>query len=344
MSYKQDLPEAVSVAIIGCGKLGTALIRGFLCHGEPLRNVTQLPHLPAVVAPLEISHIFATVRQQSSQERVQNSIKIEQASILDSGHRVMQVTVQLQSQNCQAINDADIVILGCKPSAYKEVLGKKGIRKGLLEGIKRKIFISILGGVTTHDLENAIFQVSHQASLSNQYPSILSNYRDRCLVIRAIPNIAARIRESMTVLALPASFDNNEDGKHRRSIVDLLFQRVGLTKWVAESQMNHASALCASALAFYTNLIAAAAEGALGNGDGLSQADALQISAQAARGASGLILSGEDTKHITDEVATKGGSTMAGLKILEQRDSIAAIRDAIEETAIATKALASSLR
>ncbi|MCJ1350960.1 MAG: delta 1-pyrroline-5-carboxylate reductase [Icmadophila ericetorum] len=328
----------LSIAIIGCGKLGTALLRGFLSLDDHFPTTLKGAHLHRSKFPLDISHIYATVTSSSSLERIY-SVTRSAENTLESGRLVPQVIVGLQEENARFVEEADLVILGCKPQILKEVLGDSTVQKALVYSRKEKTLVSILGGVPISEIEDVLYQ--HEDST----PGRISSWKSgRCLLIRAIPNIAARIQGSITVLASSPSLvqARDHDGGAAIALVDNLFKHVGSTKWIAESQMNHASALCASALAFYARIIAAAADGAKGDGEGLSDEDAIQISAHAARGACGLILDGECPEFVESQVATKGGSTMAGLKLLDDRGVITAMRDAVEQTAIATKNLTAS--
>lgn len=329
----------LSIAIIGCGKLGTALLRGLISPQIYRSGMLNDGQLEKSGISIEISHIYATVSRSSSLERIHSAVRsTKHAPELERPGP--QVIVGLQQDNVQFVKDADVVILGCKPISLKEVVGDPAIREALYPIRNKKILISILGGVSTSRIEKVLYPPNDQTSVGTK-----SHSPGGCTLIRAIPNIAARIQESMTVLAFPSStiLAEDHDRNSTRMLVDNLFKRVGSTIWIAQSQMNHASALCASALAFYARMIAAAAEGVKGNADGLSEEDAIFISAHAARGACGLILNGEDPEYIEAEVATKGGSTIAGLNILEDRAVTTAIRDAVVQTTIATKNLTASL-
>ena len=329
----------LSIAIIGCGKLGTALLRGFISPKNCHSGIFKDGQLEKSGISIEISRIYATVSRSSSLECIHSAVRSTKHA-LELESPGPQVIVGLQQDNVQFVKDADVVILGCKPHSLKEVVGDPAIREALCTIRNKKILISILGGVSTSRIEKVLYEPNDQSSVG----TILNN-SGGCTLIRAIPNIAARIQESMTVLAFPSSkiLAEDHDRNSTRMLVDNLFKRVGSTIWIAQSQMNHASALCASALAFYARMIAAAAEGAKGNTNGLSEEDAIFISAYTARGACGLILNGEDPEYIETQVATKGGSTIAGLNILKDRAVATAIRDAVVQTTIATKNLTASL-
>ena len=250
------------------------------------------------------------------------------------------VSVGLQDQNGPAAQEADIVILGCKPHAFKDVLRDQEVRKALIQGKKGKTLVSILGGVTISQLASCLYKFDLETTGTEHLPNMV-NSKPRCTIIRAIPNIAARIHESMTILSSSSSSTQLSD---EDSVVSHLFSLLGPVKRLPEAQINYASTLAASSLAFHANIISAAADGALGsgNGEGLSREDAVWISAQAARGASGLVVVGEDPWHIVGEVATKGGSTAAGLDVMERRGVGAAVAEAVQECTRATAQLSNA--
>ena len=232
------------------------------------------------------------------------------------------------------------MILGCKPTAYNDILGDAEVREALLEGgggegtEKGKVLVSILGGVTIAQLEDCLYRSSEKGG--DEEKLRVEELRKRCVVVRAIPNIAARIRQSVTVLSASRRDDGREEDAR------LLFEQVGPTIYLPEAQLNHASALAASSLAFYASIISAAADGAMGREDkgegreGLSKEDAAFISAQAARGTSGLVITGEDPEDLLGEVATKGGSTAAGLEVMRKRGVREAVTEAVDECARVT--------
>ncbi|KAM5357760.1 hypothetical protein ACJZ2D_015927 [Fusarium nematophilum] len=74
-----------------------------------------------------------------------------------------------------AMQQADIILLGCKPHMAEHVLGEGGVR----EALSGKFLISVLAGKTPQVLESYIHQNLDRA----QGP----------YVVRAMPNVAARI-------------------------------------------------------------------------------------------------------------------------------------------------------
>jgi pyrroline-5-carboxylate reductase len=274
-------------------------------------------------------------------DRIQHSIRSLQVTSSESQLSMPKVTVRLQDQNGRAAQEADIVILGCKSYAFEDILGDQGVRKGLLGSGKSKTLVSILGGVTIAQLQGCLYESEHQKFTGTEHCPSIDDSKRLCTIVRAIPNMAACNQESMTVLS-SAHLSTRLGDEERQA--NRLFALLGPTKSLPETQMNHASALAASSLAFYANIISATADGALdsGNGEGLSREDAMWISAQAARGVSGLLVAGQNFSDVVADVATKGGSTAAGLKVMEERGVGEAVTAAVKECARATERLSNA--
>jgi len=193
--------------------------------------------------------------------------------------------------------------------------------------------ISMLGGVSISQLSHAI------------YDGMESNDKDKdidrqtCEIIRALPNVAARVRQSMTVLAAETMNPGLEISKNQT--VDRLFQLLGKVTWVPEQSMNTAGALCASSLAFYASVIESMAKGASGAeiGGGLEFTTALEISAFAVKGVSALIAAGRSPEQIREAVISPGGSTWKGMRKLEEERVCEGIEDTIRITAVAASGL-----
>lgn len=101
-------------------------------------------------------------------------------------------------------------------------------------------------------------------------------------VVRAMPNTAVTIRESMTCLsALP---------QHAGALAEaeILFDAVGNTLVIAEDMMIPATALCACGVAFFLRSVRAASQG--GIEIGFHPDEAMLLAAQTARGAASLLL------------------------------------------------------
>jgi pyrroline-5-carboxylate reductase len=133
---------------------------------------------------------------------------------------------------------------------------------------------------------------------------------DAVVLIRAMPNTAIAIRQSMTCLAT----DRDEGGSLAN--VTRMFDALGRTLVVDESLMVPATALCACGIAFFLRAIRAASQG--GIEIGFHAGDALLMAAQTARGAASLLVEGGNhPEGEVDKVTTPQGCTITGLNQME---------------------------
>ena len=131
-------------------------------------------------------------------------------------------------------------------------------------------------------------------------------------VVRAMPNTAVAIGESMTCLAAP------EDAAEALAEARELFDLVGETLVIPEEMMIPATALCACGVAFFLRSVRAASQG--GIEIGFHPEEALLLAAQTARGAASLLLDGEShPESQIDRVTTPRGCTIAGLNEMEHQ-------------------------
>jgi len=129
-------------------------------------------------------------------------------------------------------------------------------------------------------------------------------------VVRAMPNTAIAVGESMTCIA-----SDRVDGSEIE-VAKSIFDTVGKTLVIDEERMIAATALGACGIAFFLRAIRAASQG--GIEIGFHSQEALSVAAQTARGAATLLLTAENhPEHEIDRVTTPRGCTIAGLNQME---------------------------
>eukprot|EP01104_Vermistella_antarctica_P004977 TRINITY_DN1538_c1_g1_i1.p1 TRINITY_DN1538_c1_g1~~TRINITY_DN1538_c1_g1_i1.p1 ORF type:complete len:448 (-),score=146.59 TRINITY_DN1538_c1_g1_i1:264-1607(-) len=135
-------------------------------------------------------------------------------------------------------------------------------------------------------------------------------------VVRAMPNIAVEIRESMTCVV---GRDDTAIGQESTRRTEALFGQVGTSMVLRnEDLLVAATALCACGLSFFLRAIRAAAQG--GVEIGFHAEDAITMAAQTALGASSLLLQKKThPEHEVDMVTTPMGCTISGLNKLEHK-------------------------
>jgi pyrroline-5-carboxylate reductase len=207
----------------------------------------------------------------------------------------MKVVSILQNDNVKACWEADVVLLGCKPYMVNDILAVEGMK----EALKGKLLISICAGVPVPQIEKALYGNSDLVE-------------GGCRIVRAMPNTASQIRESMTVIATPEP----PLAPQSSALVTWIFKRIGDVVYLPASTMDASTALCGSGPAFFALMLEATIDGAVAMG--LPRAEAQRMAAQTMRGAAGLVLSGEHPALLRDKVTTPGGCTIGGLLVLEE--------------------------
>ncbi|MEN8145391.1 MAG: pyrroline-5-carboxylate reductase [Gemmatimonadota bacterium] len=214
------------------------------------------------------------------------------------------------SDNAAAVAAADIVVLAVQPQQLD------GLCAELKEAIdpERHAIISVVSGVMIADL---------QERLDTRAPTV-----------RAMPNTAVSIGESMTCLAA------GDEASEALDQAQTLFSALGETLILPESMMTPATAVCACGVAFFLRCVRAASQG--GIEIGFHPEEALLLAAQTARGAASLLLEGEGhPEREIDRVTTPRGCTIAGLNEMEHRGFSSAMIRGIVVSAQKAEGLAS---
>lgn len=134
----------------------------------------------------------------------------------------------LQNENVKGVEEADVIILGCKPYMLNDVLNVPGMRNAL----RGKLLISVLAGVTAKQIEETL-------DFDTLDP-------ERCTVVRAMPNTAAMVREAMTTISIPSPpLPKDWDG-----LVSWIFTRIGKIALLPPTQIDVVTALAGSGPAF----------------------------------------------------------------------------------------------
>jgi pyrroline-5-carboxylate reductase len=190
--------------------------------------------------------------------------------------------------NARAAEGADFIILAVEPRQITVPLSE--IAPKLKSD--RHVLISVVSGVGLQEISGLI--------------------GGKCPVVRAMPNIAAAIGESVTCIAFGRDRTETETKERVRS----LFEVVGKAMVIDEEQMIAATVLGACGIAFFLRAIRAASQG--GIEVGFHSQDALRIAAQTARGAASLLLQSENhPESEIDRVTTPRGCTISGLNQME---------------------------
>ena len=241
------------IAIIGGGNLGTAIAEGLISSGFA-----------------QPQNIIITKRNINTLQPLENQ------------------GVMVTSNNTEAVEYADWIILAVKPFQVKDILIE--IRPGL--NVKRHAIVSVMTGVWINDLHEIL--------------------DDDFTLFRAMPNTAIAIQQSITCIC-----SLNAD-REQSKFVASLFNSLGKVVFIEEKLMDAATVLGACGTAYAMRYIRANIQG--GIEIGFDAATASLIAAQTVKGAADLLLQ----KHThpeqeIDKVTTPKGCTIAGLNEMEHQ-------------------------
>lgn len=194
----------------------------------------------------------------------------------------------VSNNNREALRFADLLILAVKPFQVDHILSE--LKTDF--NSKRHVLVSVVTGVTITRLAEAIGK--------------------KVALVRAMPNTAIAIQESMTCLA------SHQASREQLTYVEDLFNQLGRVVWIDEKLMDAATVLGACGTAYAMRYIRANIQG--GIQIGFDAATASVIAAQTVKGAAELLLKkGLHPEQEIDKVTTPKGCTIAGLNEMEHQ-------------------------
>lgn len=241
----------MKVAILGAGAMGGAIAHGLIESGLTPGNITiSNPHI----------------------EKLKTFEK--------SG-------LSVTSDNKEACQDADIVIIAVKPWILPDVI--KEIKDTLHYNYQAVSVVA--AGISCEDLREWF------------------DYNGYCPTISlSMPNTAVKCRQSMTFIVPVTGNEKNPDVE--------LYRLLGEVKVVEERMLPAATSLASCGIAYALRYIRAATEGGVQLGFRASEAQ--EIVAQTVKGAAMLLADGEHAEVEIDKVTTPGGLTIRGLNSMEK--------------------------
>ncbi len=199
--------------------------------------------------------------------------------------------------NHDVATNSDVLIIAVKPQIVKHVLDE------IKDFIKDKLVISIAAGVPIETFENIL-------------PSGTK-------VARVMPNIAATVREAASAVS-SGSAVLSEDA----DLVREIFNAVGRTVIIPEHLMDAVTGLSGSGPAYIFIIIEALADG--GVHEGLDRNTARLLATQTVLGAAKMVLDNRaHTGELRDMVTSPGGTTIRGIRVMEERGVRIAMMDAV---------------
>ncbi|MCC3358745.1 pyrroline-5-carboxylate reductase ProI [Bacillus sp. REN16] len=192
------------------------------------------------------------------------------------------------SQNKQeTLENAGIIILAIKPKDVAEAVLE--IKEFVSE---KQLIISVLAGVATTTITDLL--------------------NKEVAVVRAMPNTSATIGKSATALSIGRYANENH-----LQIARQLFETIGIVTTVSENDLHAVTGLSGSGPAYVYYLVEAMEKAA--DDIGLEKSIAKELILQTIIGAAEMLKSSpKQPAALRKEVTSPGGTTEAGLKVLEQ--------------------------
>lgn len=267
------------LAFIGGGNMARSLIAGLIANGMPAGNI-----------------------------RVADS----QRAVLESLNQ--RYPVQTFTDNLQAIDGADAVILAVKPQHLQNVV--KTLRN---HWQTEQLLISIAAGIRIDDIERW---------LGNSSPAI----------VRAMPNTPALVEAGATAL-----YANSHVSHQQHELAESILRACGLTIWLNDEQhMDAVTALSGSGPAYFFLVMEAMEATAIKLG--LPPETARLLCLETAFGAAKMALeSGEPASVLRQQVTSPGGTTERAIHELEDGGLRSLFENALVAAALRARALGDEL-
>lgn len=216
--------------------------------------------------------------------------------------------IGIRDTNAEVAKEADVLILAVKPQFFQEVIEE--IRRVMSA---HTLVISIAAGKTIKWIEDT--------------------FGSKIKLVRCMPNTPALVGAGCTGVCV--------NDKVSRDDIDYsikLMESFGKAHLVPERLMDAVGAVSGSSPAFVFMFIEAMADAAVASG--MPRAQAYEFAAQAVYGSAKLVLeSGKHPGELKDMVCSPGGTTIQGVRILEERGLRGAVMDALIATVEQSKKL-----
>ncbi len=214
--------------------------------------------------------------------------------------------IGVTAENAEVAEGAEIILIGTKPGVVLQVI------EGISAATEDRLIISLAAGVGVGAMEG----------------------KASARFMRAMTNTPAGVCQAATAIARGARTTKLDLDRARE-----IFLSIGSVVEVAEHQIDAVTALAGSGPAFVYTMIEALAAG--GAACGLAEEVSLGLATQTFRGAAQLALeSGLAPEELRQMVITPGGTTAAGLAVMEKNQSARGISAAVEAAAARAKELA----
>lgn len=215
----------------------------------------------------------------------------------------IQTTYDLQYLTAQA----DMIILAVKPKDASQILKK-------LKPFTSNdtLIVSVMAGVSIATIIQTL---------------------GNCPIARSMPNTSATVGKSATAICF-----NDSVSEKQKQLVNLVFNSIGITVEVQENQLDLVTALSGSGPAYFYYIVETMEQTA--QELGLDKKIAKQLIIQTLKGTATMLdQSNKDANELRKNVTSPGGTTEAGIQILNEREVDLAFSDCIKAATTRAKQL-----
>ena len=192
---------------------------------------------------------------------------------------------------------SDMIVAAVKPQFAKETLASAG---DMLDG---KCILSIMAGITSLRLKEMV--------------------TGEVRVLRCMPNTPAMVSEGAFALC-----SDTDALPEEKAMAQEIFSNLGIVEWVRENLIDAVCGVSGSGPAYVAMFIEAMADGAVACG--VPRDKALQYAASTVAGAAEMVsATGKHPGVLKDAVCSPGGSTIEGVKALEENGFRGAVMDCV---------------
>ena len=245
--------EALNISFIGAGNMASAIIGGLIEKG------------------MRPSNILASDPSEDKLSQMSQALGI-----------------RTTTDNLEAVNKADIVLLCVKPQVLEVVI--EPIQTAIAS--HAPLVVSIAAGIEVASLQQWL--------------------GEQAAIVRVMPNTPAQVLEGASGL-----YATEKVSAEQKRAIEAVFSAIGVARWVDSEDLIHAvTAVSGSGPAYFFLMISEMAKA--GEALGLSIDDAKQLAAQTALGAAKMVLESDlSANQLKQNVMSPGGTTERAIQVFE---------------------------
>ena len=205
-----------------------------------------------------------------------------------------EIGIETTTNNSEAVKRSDLIFLAVEPSKVKDVLQE-------LDLSDEKVIVSVAAGVSIEFIQGFC----------------------NAKVIRVMPNINVQVAEAAIGYSKSKKIKEDEEEKVRK-----IFESVGTIYNLEEKKLEAVTGLSGSGPAFIYTVIEAMMN--VGIKNGLTRQEALNLTLQTVEGSAKMVKnSNKSVEELIDMVSTPNGTTIEGIRVLEEFQFQKALQEAV---------------